>query len=553
MPHARRSSSLNFFAAFCRDSCHCLPHSLAQWKASDCPAYNERGRPLACRVSARRERSVQHRMTKHLHAPPTTNGDKVTAARPASGTVSFQRRLLIAEDNELVGQQLKTLLEADGDLHVDTTRDGRQALEALRQNFYSIFLTDLKMPHVDGMQLIEEIQKQNIPVTVIVMTGYGSVEGAVQAIRMGAYDFLTKPLDIERLRLIVRRALADRALRDEVVYLREQLEARDAFKEIISKSPRMQTILELVDNIAHTTTTVLLEGETGTGKELIARAIHRASSSLRTGPMVALNCAALPETLLESELFGHEKGAFTGAITQRKGRFEQANNGTLLLDEVGEIPPSMQVKLLRVLQDHRFERVGGTDSLEVDVRIIAATNRSLARMVKKGNFREDLFYRVNVVRIELPPLRERTEDIPLLVKHFAEKYARPGESAKEISPQVMETLLNYRWPGNVRELENVIERAVVTCFGNTILPEHLPADLFKPSTAKTPFKIDLQKPLPDLLKEITADVEGRYLRKALAKTRGNVGRCAKICGPSRRTIISKIAEYVINKQELREP
>src|SRR5262245_10360244 len=412
-------------------------------------------------------------MTKNPQPTHITNGEKSPAPRAPSGAVSFQRRLLIAEDNELVCQQLKTLLEGEGDLHVDTTRDGRQALEALRQNFYSIFLTDLKMPHLDGMQLIEEIQKQDIPVTVIVMTGYGSVEGAVQAIRMGAYDFLTKPLDIERLQLIVRRALKDRALRDEVVYLREQLEEREAFREIISKSPRMHAILELVNNIAHTTTTVLLEGETGTGKELIARAIHRASASLRSGPMVALNCAALPETLLESELFGHEKGAFTGAITQRKGRFEQANGGTLLLDEVGEIPPSMQVKLLRVLQDHRFERVGGTDSIEVDVRIIAATNRSLARMVKRGTFREDLYYRINVVRIEVPPLRERTEDIPLLVKHFAQKFARPGESPKEVSPQVMETLLNYRWTGNVRELENVIERAVVSCYGNTIQTDHL--------------------------------------------------------------------------------
>jgi DNA-binding NtrC family response regulator len=488
-------------------------------------------------------------MTK---TPHTNNGDKGIAGRPAAGTVSFQRRLLIAEDNELVCQQLKTLLESEGDLRVDTTRDGRQALEALRQNFYSIFLTDLKMPHLDGMQLIEEIQKQDIPVTVIVMTGYGSVEGAVQAIRMGAYDFLTKPLDIERLQFIVRRALSDRALRDEVVYLREQLEEREAFHEIISKSPRMHAILELVSNIAHTTTTVLLEGETGTGKELIARAIHRASASLRSGPMVALSCAALPETLLESELFGHEKGAFTGAITQRKGRFEQANNGTLFLDEVGEIPASMQVKLLRVLQDHRIERVGGTDSIDVDVRIIAATNRSLARLVKKGTFREDLYYRINVVRIELPPLRERTEDIPLLVKHFCQKFARPGEPPKELSPQVMEILLNHRWTGNVRELEHAIERAVVTCYGNTIQPEHLPSELLKPSAAKTPFRIDLQKQLPDLLKEITADVESRYIRKALAKTRGNVGRCAKICGLSRRSITSKIADYGIDKKELRE-
>jgi len=491
-------------------------------------------------------------MTKNPQPTHITNGEKSPAPRAPSGAVSFQRRLLIAEDNELVCQQLKTLLEGEGDLHVDTTRDGRQALEALRQNFYSIFLTDLKMPHLDGMQLIEEIQKQNIPVTVIVMTGYGSVEGAVQAIRMGAYDFLTKPLDIERLQFVVRRALDDRTLRDEVVYLREQLEKRDAFKDVISKSPRMHAILELVNNIAYTTTTVLIEGETGTGKEMIARAIHRASAPLRSGPMVALNCAALPETLLESELFGHEKGAFTGAITQRKGRFEQANGGTLFLDEVGEIPPSMQVKLLRVLQERRFERVGGTEPIEVDVRIIAASNKSLARMVKKGSFREDLYFRVNVIRIELPPLRERTEDIPLLARHFAEKYARPGEPPKDFAPQVMEVFLNYRWLGNVRELENVVERACVTCHGNAILPEHLPTELLKPATARTPFRIDLQKQLPELLKEITADVESRYIRKALAKTRGNVGRCAKICGLSRRSITSKIAEYGIDKKELRE-
>jgi two-component system, NtrC family, response regulator AtoC len=491
-------------------------------------------------------------MNRHLHSSPMTNGDKAGATRPGSGAVSFQRRLLIAEDNEDTCRQLKTLLEAEGNLHVDTTRDGRQALEALQQNFYSIFLTDLKMPHLDGMQLIEEIQKQDIPVTVIVMTGHGSIDGAVQAIRMGAYDFLTKPLDPGHLQLVVRRALSDRALRDEVVYLREQLEARDAFRDIVSKSPRMHGILELVNNIAHTTTTVLIEGETGTGKEMIARAIHRASASLRTGPMVAINCAALPENLLESELFGHEKGAFTGAISQRKGRFEQANGGTLFLDEVGEIPPAMQVKLLRVLQERCFERVGGTDPIEVDVRIITATNRSLARMVKKGIFREDLYFRVNVIRIEVPPLRDRPEDIPLLARHFAEKFVRPHESPKEFSPQVMETLLNYRWPGNVRELENAIERACVTCHGSTIQPEHLPPDLLRPPVARAPFKIDLQKQLPDLLKEIMSDVESRYIRKALARTRGNVGRCAKICGLSRRSITSKIADYGINKEELRD-
>src|SRR5262249_53401358 len=239
-------------------------------------------------------------MLKSQNGPPAANGDKDAPARPAPA-VSFQRRLLIAEDNELVGQQLKTLLEAEDDLRVDTTRDGRQALEALKQNFYSIFLTDLKMPHLDGMQLIEQIKRLNIPVTVIVMTGYGSIDNALQATRLGAYDYLTKPLDVEKLRVIVPRALSDRALRDEVVYPRAHPDRREAFGEIVSKSPRMHGILELVSNIAHTTTTVLLEGETGTGKEMIARAVHRASAALRHGPMVAINCAALPANLLESE------------------------------------------------------------------------------------------------------------------------------------------------------------------------------------------------------------------------------------------------------------
>ncbi|HEY8504937.1 MAG TPA: sigma-54 dependent transcriptional regulator, partial [Gemmataceae bacterium] len=324
-----------------------------------------------------------------------------TQPGPAPGALppgaSYQPRVLIAEDNELAGQQLKELLEEDLGLRVDVTRDGRAALEALRKNFYSLFLTDLKMPQLDGMKLVHEIQRDQLPVTVIVMTAYGSVPDAVEAIRAGAYDFLTKPVDFEYLRLLVQRALRERALQDELVYLREQVQSREAFSEIVTKSPRMLSILELVANIAQTTTTVLIEGETGTGKEMVARAIHRASGRFRPGPMVPVNCAALPETLMESELFGHEKGAFTGAVSRRKGRFEQAHGGTVFLDEVGEIPAAMQVKLLRVLQERKFERVGGTEPVEVDVRVIAATNRSLARMVKRGTFREDLYYRINVV------------------------------------------------------------------------------------------------------------------------------------------------------------
>src|SRR5262245_11185681 len=314
----------------------------------------------------------------------------------------------------------------------------------------------------------------------------------------------------------------------------------------------MNAILELVGNIAETSTTVLIEGETGTGKEMIARAIHEASAEHHPGPLVAVHCAALPENLLESELFGHEKGSFTGAVGQRKGRFEQAHRGTLFLDEIAEVPLSMQVKLLRALQERQFERVGGTETVEVDVRVIAATNRSLARMVKKGTFREDLYYRVNVVRIEIPPLRERPEDIPLLVEHFCSKFALPGESPKRFSSDAMEALWKYPWPGNVRELENVVERACVTTPGPTIEARHLANDLSSQLSARSPLRIDLSRPLPDLLREVIGDVEKRYIRKALQKTRGNVSRCAKICGLSRRSITSKLSEYGIRRAEMRD-
>jgi DNA-binding NtrC family response regulator len=488
-------------------------------------------------------------MAHTLHAP----ADKATP-----DPISFSqedgfmqpRRILIAEDHEDTRRQLQKLLAGDN-LQVDTVGDGTAALEALVDNNYSIVLTDLKMPHLGGMHLIEEVQRRRLPVTVIVTTGFGVVDEAVQAMRLGAYDFLTKPVDANHLRLVVERALRERTLQDEVVYLREQLQNRFSFHNILSKNPRMHALFELISNVAHTTTTVLVEGETGTGKEQVARAIHE-SSHVRSGPLVAVNCAALPENLLESELFGHEKGAFTSAVGQRRGRFELADGGTIFLDEVGDIPAAMQAKLLRVLQERRFERVGGTESLEVDVRVVAATNRSLQKLVKQGTFREDLYYRLNVVKIDLPPLRERPEDIPLLATHFAVKYARPGETPKPISPQAMEVLLHYRWPGNIRELENAIERASVTSHEAQIMPEDLPPDLTAPSAPRVPLAVDLDRPLPDLLRDICADIEQQYLKKALKKSHGNIGRCAKICGLSRRSISAKIGEYQINKTAFKE-
>jgi two-component system response regulator AtoC len=459
----------------------------------------------------------------------------------------MQPRVLVVEDNETSRQHLQTLLEGES-VTVDAVADGTLALQALGSRNYSMVLTDLKMPHVDGMELIKTVQERRLPVTVVVMTGYGSIDEAVRAMRLGAYDFLTKPLDAERLRLVVRRALNERGVQDELAHLRELLGERYACQNIVTKNSRMLAILDLIQQIATSKSSVLIEGETGTGKELIARAIHQASP-LRTGPMVAVNCAALPETLLESELFGHEKGAFTGAIGQRAGRFELAHGGTLFLDEVGDVPLSMQAKLLRVLQERRFERVGGTTTIEVDVRVMAATHRSLTQMAQEGSFREDLYYRLNVVKIELPPLRERPEDIPMLATYFAQKYARAGQAPKIIAPDVMERLVEHSWPGNIRELENAIEQSSVTSGDDVIRLENLPAEIVGQPAPRFPFPVDLERPLGEVLAEMTAKVERRYLRKALRRCRGNVGRCAKLCGMSRRNLSYKLAKYKLDRSE----
>jgi len=458
----------------------------------------------------------------------------------------MQRRILLAEDQENTFVELKKLLESDAQIHVDTIGDGHAALQALAEQNYSVYLTDLMMPGFGGMEFMEELQKRNLPVAVIVMTSHASIDEAVQAMRLGAYDFITKPIDLRHLRLVVQRVLRERRLVDEVTYLREQLQNKYSFRNIISKSPCMHAVFELISNVAQTATTVLIEGETGTGKEQVARAIHQASQ-VRTGPMIAVNCAALPETLLESELFGHEKGAFTSAVGKRAGRFELANGGTILLDEVGDIPASMQAKLLRVLQERRFERVGGTESIEVDVRVIGATNRSLQKLVQEGKFREDLYYRINVVKIDLPPLRERREDIPLLAAYFAEKFARPGDPPKKIPPQTMEVLLNYAWPGNIRELENAIERACVTSQNGSILPQYFPTEVLHTTSSRPMGPVDVSQPLPDVLRQLQADVEQEYIRKVLEQCHGNVTNCAQRCGISRRSLSAKLRAYQINK------
>ncbi len=459
----------------------------------------------------------------------------------------MQRRILVVEDNETSRQSLKKLLETES-LTVDVAGDGTEALQALGKHAYSLVLTDVKMPEVGGLELIQAIQQRGLPVTVIVMTGHGSIDEAVRAMRLGAYDFLTKPLDADRLRLAVDRALNQRSLQDELLQLRELLRERYSYQNIVTKDPRMLAALDLVQQVAGAPSSVLIQGETGTGKELIARAIHQMSPR-QDRPFVAVNCAALPETLLESELFGHEKGAFTGAIGQRAGRFELAHGGTLFLDEVGDVPASMQAKLLRVLQERCFERVGGAKTIEVDVRVITATHRSLKQMAEQGKFREDLYYRLNVVRIDLPPLRERPEDVPLLATYFAQKYARVGQPPKNIAPEALQLLAQHRWPGNIRELENAIEQASITAADGTIRVENLPTEIAGQGEAKFPFAVDLDRPMQEVVAEIATKVEKRYLRKALKRCRGNIGRCATLCGMSRRNLTYKLAKYKLDRSE----
>lgn len=336
----------------------------------------------------------------------------------------------------------------------------------------------------------------------------------------------------------------------DLVDLRAELQKTYGFCDILSKNPRMLAVFRLINDLALAKASVLIEGETGTGKEQVARAIHKIGNR-RSGPFVAVNCAGLPENLLESELFGHEKGAFTSSIAQRRGRFELAQGGTIFLDEVGDMPASMQAKLLRVLQERNFERVGGIDTIQLDVRVIAATNRSLSNMVKDGKFREDLFYRLNVVKISLPSLSERTEDIPLLIAHFIAKHASQGEGDKSMSNEALETILRHSWPGNIRELENAIERACVTARGRPIQIDDLPRELGSSTAPFLTNSIDLNRPLTDLVREAVAQYERRYLQKALELTRGHVGKCARMCGWSRRCTSSRIAEFQLDRLEFK--
>jgi two-component system NtrC family response regulator len=449
--------------------------------------------------------------------------------------------ILIVDDEKNYLVVLDALLGPEG-YEIITADNGRDALRLVRESDLDLVITDIKMPGMSGMELLEECKKVKPELPVIMMTAFGTIEMAVEAMKNQAYDYITKPFQNEQLKLTVRKALENYRLVKQNRLLSEALSDRFKFGNIIGKSKPMLEIFDSINKFAQTKSSVLITGPSGTGKELIAKAIHY-NSPRKERPFISVNCGALTETLLESELFGHERGAFTGAVAMKKGRFEMSDGGTLFLDEVGDMPASLQVKLLRVLQEMEFERVGGTRTIKVDVRVLSASNRNMKEEVANGLFREDLYYRLNVMNIEVPPLRERIDDIPLLVKHFIEKHRDDdGKKKIELSPDVWKILYNYPWPGNIRELENVIERAVVLNSGGVISLEDLPEEL---AGAEVEFDVERfippNVPLPEALEQI----EERLIRRALTQCNNVQAHAAEMLGITKSLIQHKMKKYSI--------
>jgi DNA-binding NtrC family response regulator len=450
----------------------------------------------------------------------------------------MQFTILVVDDEKNIREGLAQSLEMDG-YSVQIAENGNAAWELINSNEIDLVISDLKMPGMSGEELLKKVSSAYPTVPVIILTGHGSIETAVQAMRDGAFDFVTKPVNLDRLSLLSKRALSNRelvlkhqALEEEV----SKLSQKRSYAKIIGKSSQMQQVLEVVEQVAQTKASVLITGESGVGKELIADAIHHLSRR-KDKPLVKVHCAALSESLLESELFGHEKGAFTGALSRKRGRFELANAGTIMLDEIGEINQSIQIKILRVLQEKRFERVGGEETVEVDVRIVSATNRDLRKEIEEGNFREDLFYRLNVVHVHVPPLRERKEDIPLLASSFLKEFAE--ENGKEIDgmdSKVRTVLYNYSWPGNIRELRNCMESSVVMAKGRIITFEDLP-----PSVASGEEGSSIRLQLGISMEQ----AEKELIQSTLFYAKGNKSKTAEILGIGRKTLHRKISEYGI--------
>ena len=450
-------------------------------------------------------------------------------------TSSTPHLLFVDDETELRTLMAERLRERG--FEVSEAEDGEKALDLLDQFAFDILITDLRLPGIDGARVVETAVARYPGIVAIVITGYGTVKDAVDAIKRGASDFIAKPFQFDELMHHIHRALEQSRLSSENAYLRSQLEERYQFEGILGRSRLMQALFQLLETVAHSSSTILVTGETGTGKEMVARAIHH-NSPRRANRFVALNCSAIPETLLEAELFGHVRGAFTGSVGTRQGRFEQAHKGTLFLDEVGMMSAALQMKVLRALQEREFERVGDNQTIKVDVRVIAATNSDLLRMVAEGTFREDLYYRLNVIPVELPPLRDRRDDIPILVKHFLDKFAPEG--AIQVSQGAMRALMAFHWPGNVRQLENAVERAVALGAGRQEIDSaDLPPEVQgAPQAAPAPF-VELPEEGLDLPRHL-ASVERDLVHRALDRTRGNRNKAADLLCIKRTTLVEKL-------------
>lgn len=449
--------------------------------------------------------------------------------------------ILIVDDEDAQRSVLKGYLEKKG-YRIFSASSGNEGIKIVQNNIIDIILSDFKMPDKTGLEVLEEVKKINPEISFVILTAYGTIENAVKAMRLGAFDYISKPVDLDELDLMIERIIENRNLKSENQILKNQLKEKFKIDSFISQSPKMEEVLSVASRAADSRATVLITGESGTGKEVLAKSIHYVSSR-KDKPFVAVNIPALPETLLESELFGHEKGAFTGAEKSKKGRFELAHEGTIFLDEIGDIPINLQVKLLRVLQEHQIEKLGSTDTVNIDVRIIAATHQNLEQKIKDGSFREDLFYRLNIVSLNIPPLRERKEDILPLIEHFIEKYSKEnGRENLSLSKETVDTLIKYNFPGNVRELENIIERAVVLSRGNTITVNDLP-------NVVKGFKAEKEIPANEetTLIEQVEELEKKLIFDALTKSNGNQSQAGRLLGLTERNLRYKMQKYGIKK------
>lgn len=452
-------------------------------------------------------------------------------------------RILVVDDEPSIRDVLSLTLGNQEGYHVETIQDGIRALEKIRRDFYHIVFVDLKMPGVDGIEVIKELKRVSPETEAVIITAYGTISTATQALRAGAYDYITKPFHLDEIKLLIEKIIEFKQLQEENITLRKRIEEFYGFSNIIGTAPCMQAVFRIIRSVADSDTTALILGESGTGKELIARSIHSLSSRVRK-PWIVVNCAAIPEELLESELFGFVKGAFTGAASNRTGKFESAHSGTIFLDEIGDMSPRLQAKILRMIEEREFEPLGSTKTIKVDVRIIAATNKNLERAVELGEFRQDLFYRLNVVPIKIPPLRERIDDIPHLIRHFVGVYnTRNNASVEGFSPEAIELLRQNRWPGNVRELENLIEQMIVIYQKGIIGVENLPESYRQRLPNREQRTTALWSGEKTDLNTIVATIEKDLIREALQRAEGVKSKAAQLLNIKRTTLLEKMRKY----------